>query len=132
MTEEVRKIQDSIYRYKGVKASNQSADDFIQTIYKDIQNMLLTKYPYLDINFLFPKDKEIEEKKKAMLEERRVKGYAFDSLVYRYKAAREEQMRYEQKEALKEGKDGHAAKTRADRDIMAFINILDDIIGDHD
>ena len=67
-----------------------------------------------------------------MLEERRVKGYAFDSLVYRYKVAREEQMRYEQKEALKEGKDGHAAKTRADRDIMAFINILDDIIGDHD
>ena len=132
MTEEARKIQDSIYRYKGVKASNQSADDFIQTIYKDIQNMLLTKYPYLDINFLFPKDKEIEEKQKAMLEERRVKGYAFDSLVYRYKAAREEQMRYEQKEALKEGKDGYAAKSRADRDIMAFINILDDIIGDHD
>ena len=132
MTEEARKIQDSIYRYKGVKASNQSADDFIQTIYKDIQNMLLTKYPYLDINFLFPKDKEIEEKQKVMLEERRVKGYAFDSLVYRYKAAREEQMRYEQKEALREGKDGHAAKTRADRDIMAFIKILDDIIGDHD
>ena len=102
MTEEARKIQDSIYRYKGVKASNQSADDFIQTIYNDIQNMLLTKYPYLDINFLFPKEKEVEEKQKAMLEERRVKGYAFDSLVYRYKAAREEQMRYEQKEALKD------------------------------
>ena len=132
MTEEARKIEDSSYRYKEVKASNQSTDDFIQTIYKDIQNMLLTRYPYLDINFLFPKEKEVEEKQKAMLEERRVKGYAFDSLVYRYKAAREEQMRYEQKEALKEGKDGHAAKTRADRDTMAFIKILDDIIGDHD
>lgn len=66
--------------------------------------------------------------------EKRTKGYGFDSLVFRYKMAREAQARYEYMEA----RNSHSAKAleyymgQANRDLMRFIQILDDLIGEHD
>ena len=66
--------------------------------------------------------------------ENRIKGYGFDSLVFRYKMAREEQARYEFLKARKEGstKEESYYMRLANRDLMRFIEILDDLIGEHD
>lgn len=65
---------------------------------------------------------------------KRTKGYGFDSLVFRYKIAREEQARYEMVKDRKEGviKEENYYLSKANRDIMRFIEILDDLIGEHD
>ena len=66
--------------------------------------------------------------------EKRTKGYGFDSLVFRYKMAREEQARYEMVKDRKEGviKEENHYLRKSERDIMRFIEILDDLIGEHD
>ena len=66
--------------------------------------------------------------------EKRTRGYGFDSLVFRYKIAREEQARYEMAKARKEGviKEENYYLSKANRDIVRFIEILDDLIGEHD
>lgn len=71
---------------------------------------------------------------KALNADKKIKGYAFDSLIFRYKMAREAQAQWE---AYRYGKEGHFnkadnAENRAERDIMRFIQILDDVIGEHD
>lgn len=89
-------------------------------------------------------DKEIEILKlycKAKFEENeKLKedrlAYGFDSLVFRYMKARNEQARLEIEEARhkKELYVKHEPEyyfDRATRDIMRFIQILDDIIGEH-
>ena len=58
-----------------------------------------------------------------------LKGYIFDSLVYRYMMARNAQTELEIK---KEGITYDKAKLRADRDKMRFMQILDEAIGEHD
>ena len=58
-----------------------------------------------------------------------LKGYIFDSLVYRYMMARNAQTELEIK---KEGITYEKAKSRADRDKMRFIQILNEVIGEHD
>ena len=66
--------------------------------------------------------------------ENKIKGYGFDSLVFRYKVAREEQARYEFLKARKEGstkEEGYYMRL-ANRDLIRFIEILDDLIGEHD
>ena len=65
---------------------------------------------------------------------KRTKGYGFDSLVFRYKIAREEQARYELERDRHEGvlKEENYYLRKANRDIIRFIEILDDLIGEHD
>lgn len=85
--------------------------------------------------------KEEDEKEKAVKEteiknEKRAKGYGYDSLVFRFKEARYKQAELEAIEARKNGKDPSTAKERADkraeRDFMRFCQILDDLLGEHD
>ena len=66
--------------------------------------------------------------------EKRTKGYGFDSLVFRYKMAREAQARYEFIEAYNSGssKGESFYMDQANRDTIRFIQILDDLIGEHD
>ena len=67
--------------------------------------------------------------------EKRTKGYGFDSLVFRYKMAREAEARYEYREALRNNTRTHDEQyylDKANRDAMRFIQILDDLIGEHD
>lgn len=58
-----------------------------------------------------------------------LKGYIFDSLVFRYITARDAQAELEIK---KEGITYETAKSRANRDKMRFIEILNEAIGEHD
>lgn len=58
-----------------------------------------------------------------------LKGYIYDSLVFRYMKARDAQTELEIK---KEGITYEKAKSRADRDKMRFIQILNEVIGEHD
>ena len=71
---------------------------------------------------------------KALNADKKIKGYAFDSLVFRYKMAREKQAEFEISEAKRSGNINKMdkAKSMAERDIMRFIQILDDVIGEHD
>ena len=56
-------------------------------------------------------------------------GYLFDSLVYRYIRAREYMRDYEiQREHI----DPDMARSRFDRDAMRFIEILNEVMPDHD
>lgn len=67
-----------------------------------------------------------EEKQKHL------KGYMYDSLVYRYIRAREHMAEWEW---TKEGKNGLSRDFYAQgarRDIMRFCQILDEAIGEHD
>lgn len=67
--------------------------------------------------------------------EKRTKGYGFDSLIFRYKLAREAQARYEYRENWRNGQKNHEESyylNMANRDILRFIQILDDLIGEHD
>ena len=69
------------------------------------------------------------------------KGFAYDSLCLRYKEAREKQAYYE---AMYLAKDSNSkffhdlqgafdyAKSKADRDNVAFFRVLDQFIGEHD
>lgn len=66
-------------------------------------------------------------------EDSHLKGYIFDSLIYRYKLAREQAMQYE----LYIAKQNHSGKESAitqmaERDVMRFIEILEEAIGEHD
>lgn len=58
-----------------------------------------------------------------------LKGYIFDSLMYRYQLARERQLMYE---IAKEGVDPKIARERFGRDVMRFGQILDEAMGEHD
>ena len=66
--------------------------------------------------------------------EKTIKGYGFDSLVFRYKLAREGQARLEYKEARSNKDYSHDEQfymDRANRDLMRFIQILDELLGEH-
>lgn len=82
------------------------------------------------------REKEKAVKKTEIKDEKRVKGYGYDSLVFRFKEARYKQAEFEAIEARKNGKDPYTAKERADkraeRDFMRFCQILDDLLGEHD
>lgn len=58
-----------------------------------------------------------------------LKGYIFDSLMYRYQLARERQLMYE---IAKEGVEPKTARDRFYRDLMRFGQILDEAMGEHD
>ena len=63
-------------------------------------------------------------------------GYAFDSLVYRFKDYQSKLFPFEVQEArvtrgLDEWSARERVKSRHDRDLMRFIQILDEAIGEH-
>ena len=72
-------------------------------------------------------------------EEKEKKGYMYDSLVFRYKMAREAEMRanIENKTKLAriQGKDLYdieiMERSRCTRDFMRFLEILNEAIGEH-
>ena len=75
-------------------------------------------------------DDEKSEKEKKEL--KRLKGYGYDSLALRYQKARYDLAQYQSKDDMRAGKDPERAFKRAERDFMRFIQILNDIIGEHD
>lgn len=77
----------------------------------------------IDINDLMDYYNNKDENKKHL------KGYIFDSLVYRYQLARFTQADYE---ARAKGENIQQSRDRAVRDIMRFVQILDEAIGEHD
>ena len=63
-------------------------------------------------------------------DEKKLKGYQYDSLVYRYIRAREKQAEYEY--IYGKTSDRTTCDERANRDIMRFCQILDETIGEHE
>jgi len=73
---------------------------------------------------------------KTEQDEKKLKGYQFDSLVYRYIRAREQMAEYEYLRDRQSNISKHTEWTvyrqRANRDIMRFVQILDEVIGEHE
>ena len=69
-------------------------------------------------------------------DEKKYKGYVFDSLVYRYIRAREKMAEYEYLRDRQSNVSNHTEwstyQLRANRDVMRFIQILDEVIGEHE
>lgn len=83
-----------------------------------------------DVEKLFKKLNEQKEEEKKHL-----KGYMFDSLVYRYTAARQKALEYDlQAYRRTQSQWGNEAclRNEANRDVMRFIEILDEAIGERD
>ena len=134
MDRDTQKIKDVLEKKQRICTHefDPTTNAFIEQLNKDIKKTIQEKYPYVDVRSWDEDNKDTASAQERMLQMVRLKGYAFDSLVFRYEKARDEQMRYEQIEERKKGGDGSRAKSRADRDKMRFIQILDDVIGDHD
>ena len=62
--------------------------------------------------------------------EKKLKGYQYDSLVFRYIRAREKQAEYEY--IYSKTSDRITCDERANRDIMRFCQILNETIGEHE
>lgn len=69
---------------------------------------------------------------KTEQDEKKLKGYQYDSLVYRYIRAREQMAEYEYIKDSSKKNDKAYYRQQANRDIMRFCQILDEVIGDHD
>lgn len=84
----------------------------------------------LNINDLMDYFNNKDENKKHL------KGYMYDSLIYRYKYVREKLAELEYREQGTVGNDDYKSlplyRDLAERDIMRFIQILDEAIGEHD
>ena len=68
-------------------------------------------------------------------DEKKLKDYQYDSLVYRYIRAREQMAEYEYLRDRQSNISNHTEWTvyrqRADRDIMCFVQILNEVIGEN-
>jgi len=65
------------------------------------------------------------------VDEKKLKGYQYDSLVYRYIRAREQMAEYDfYKEPKLHNKEFYYSQAR--RDILKFCQILDEVIGEHE
>ena len=69
--------------------------------------------------------------------DKHLKGYMFDSLVYRFKDYQSRAFNYEviamkQQRNLPQLEAEEKVKDRHNRDLMRFIQILDEAIGEHD
>ena len=65
------------------------------------------------------------------------KGYAYDSLIFRFKdyqsrAFQSEVIDYKYRKNVSELEARERVKDKHDRDLMRFIQILDSVIGEHD
>lgn len=78
--------------------------------------------------------KEISEswEKSLQKDEKHLKGYMYDSLAYRYIRAREQMAEYEYIKDSKKEHDKAYYQRQANRDIMRFVQILHEAIGEHD
>ena len=134
MNRDAQRIKDVLDRKQRICTHefDPATNAFIEQLNKDIQKTIQEKYPYIDVHSWDEENKDTAAAQERMLQMVRLKGYAFDSLVFRYEKARDEQMRQGGGGERKKGGDGSRAKSRADRDKMRFIQILDDVIGDHD
>lgn len=69
-------------------------------------------------------------------DEKKLKGYQYDSLVYRYIRAREAMAEYEYLRDQQSNVSNHLEwstyRQRANRDVMRFVQILDETIGEHE
>ena len=70
-------------------------------------------------------------------EKKHMKGYIFDSLVYRYKIALEDTVvtraeRYQQDKFCSKKEAEMYVRNLNNRNLMKFIQILDEAIGEHD
>ena len=78
----------------------------------------------------------VKEKVKSNYNKKELKGYQYDSLVYRYIRAREQMAEYEYLRDRQSNISNHTEWTvyrqRANRDIMRFVQILDEVIGEHE
>ena len=70
------------------------------------------------------------------IDEKKLKCYQYDSLIYRYIRAREQMAEYEY---LRDSQSNISNPTkwttyrqRANRDIMRFVQILNEVIGEHE
>lgn len=73
---------------------------------------------------------EMKENKQGVgVEEKHLKGYIFDSLMFRYQLARERQLLWE---VRVENKEAGKARSNFNRDAVRFREILEEIIGEHD
>ena len=75
--------------------------------------------------------------KMVLCSEKHVKGYMFDSLVYRFKdyqsrAFSHEVIQIKHQRNLSQLEAEEKIKDRHNRDLMRFIQILDEAIGEHD
>lgn len=134
MTPQAERIKKALEYHRRMQTPyDESTQQFIEELKKDIGRLVLREYPFLEASDL----KMLEEDNYAAAFDNatlriQMKGYAFDSLVMRYEKARDAQMRAEQVEERREGGSGDRAKSRAQRDKMRFIQILDEVIGEHD
>lgn len=81
-----------------------------------------------DAEKLFKKLNEQKEEEKKHL-----KGYMFDSLVYRYMTARQKALEYDLQTYRRTQRGDEAClRNGANRDVMRFIEIFDEAIGEHD
>lgn len=71
--------------------------------------------------------------------DKHLKGYMFDSLVYRYQLALEQRVEVLARQYIQSGRYNSKVEAEAyvrqhenKRDLMAFIRILDEAIGEHD
>ncbi len=64
------------------------------------------------------------------LDEKKLKGYQYDSLMYRYIRAREQMAEFEWERDKTQ--DRGKCFTRANRDIMRFAQILNEVMGEHE
>lgn len=68
--------------------------------------------------------------------EMHMRGYAFDSLIYRYQIARYQAALLEEQQLIYQGKTKPEARNRAmnncKRDFSRFIEILNEVIKEHD
>ena len=64
--------------------------------------------------------------------EKKLKGYQYDSLVYRYIRAREQMAEYEYTKDSKGVKNKAYYREQANRDILRFCQILNEVMGEHE
>ena len=74
----------------------------------------------------------VKEKVKSNYNKKELKGYQYDSLVYRYIRAREQMAEYEYMKDSRKEHDKAFYYARAHSDILRFCEILDEAIGEHD
>ena len=75
--------------------------------------------------------------KMVLTSDKHTKGYMFDSLVFRFKEYQAKSFRYDviqmmYDRSMEEREANRRVKDRHDRDLMRFIQILDEAIGEHD
>lgn len=77
------------------------------------------------------------EETERLNKDKKLKGYMFDSLVYRFKDAQNKSFmsevhNFKSEKYCTEGEAINKIKNRQNRDLMRFIQILDEAIGEHD